>query len=361
MRSRSVKVSELFTIIRGKSKYTRSYGDNHPGQIPLYSASLSGPMTYIDVAEFSGPLLTFATNGYGGSVQILDGDFTINGDRAVLLPISGAELPDLRYLARVLEQELRPLAVGRVGDRGRNEYTKLSPKVALEVSIPLLVDKHGEDDYEAMRDFGLTVERSTTLQNNLRARAEQIQSTNIVLETGESEEVRLGDSDRFELMIGRRVLRDDLTEDGEIPVYSANARLPMGFVDKPRPNDTFDEPSLIWGIDGVFDWNLIPAGQAFVPTDHCGRLLVCDPDLDIEYLLHALRSTRDDHGFDRVYRSSLKNIAEVMVSVPVLPNGSFDPDRQQDLATRYQRLDRIAENLLGKITTLTDVVVTPKV
>ena len=311
------------------------------------------------IAEFHGPHLTFTTNGYGGTVQVLDGSFSVNGDRAVLIPIEGVKLPDFRYLARVLEQTLRPLAIGRVGDKGRNEYTKLSPKVALEVTIPFLLNGQGEDDFVEMERFGAAIEKSVTLQNNLLARADQIKSTNIVIETGDSEEIRLGDATKFALSIGRRVLRDNLIVDGDVPVYSANARSPMGFVKEPRPRDTFEEPSLIWGIDGVFDWNLIPEGQAFVPTDHCGRLRVLDPTLDPEYLLYALRATRSEHGFDRVYRASLTNIAEVTVSVPIREDGSFDLDRQQELANKYRRLNRVADNLLNKILALTDVVVAP--
>lgn len=359
MKSRDVELTSLFSIIRGKGKYTRAYGDRNQGPVPVYSASLTGPLTYIDKPDFSGPLLSFTTNGYGGSVQILEEDFAVNGDRAVLLPHDGVDLPDLRYLARVIEQALRPLAVGRRGDQGRNEYTKLSPAVAQTVSFPFLIDENGKDDFEAMARFGESVERAEELQSNLRARAEQIRSTNIVLETGKSVEVSLGDTARFSLSIGKRVLRSELSEAGEVPVYSANARAPMGFVKRARPDHTFEQPSLIWGIDGIFDWNLIPAGKEFVPTDHCGRLIVIDPEIDPEYLLHALRATRDEHGFDRVYRSNLKNIAELAVAVPVRPDGAFDTGRQKELAAKYRRMQSTSDSLLAKLSMLTEVVVTP--
>lgn len=360
MTSREVPISDLFSIQRGKSKYTRAYADLNRGEVPLYSASLSGPMAYIDTADFSGPLLTFTTNGYGGSVQIVQGDFTINGDRAVLVPLDDTQLPDSRYLASVLEQRLRPLAVGRVGDRGKNEYTKVSPKVAESVTIPFLVDENGNDDFAAMERFGSAVDRARTLQGNLRIRAQQVRSTNLVLDVGESVEISLGDTDRFSLSIGRRVLKSELDEEGTIPVYSANAREPMGYFSAPRNGLSFDQPSLIWGIDGIFDWNLIPAEQPFVPTDHCGRLQVLDSELNPEYLVHALRATRDEHGFDRVYRASLENIAQVTVSVPVRPDGSLDRARQDDLARRYRRLRSIADDLADKISSLTDVVVAPR-
>lgn len=359
-KKRDVEINELFKVERGNGKYTRSYAESHPGNVPIYSASLSAPIAYGDVADYSGPRLTFTTNGYGGSVQIIEGDFTCNGDRAVLLPREGVVLPDLRYVARVLEQTIRPLAVGRRADAGSNEYTKISPERVESVTIPFLLDDEGMYDYHAMESFGETIQRASKLQANLASRIEQLRAASIVLEVGDSVDVKLGDPDRFTSSIGKRVLRPDLSDSGEVPVYSANAREPMGFVEYSRDGNEFNEPSLIWGIDGVFDWNLVPAKQPFVPTDHCGRLQVLDPNLDPEYLLFALRATKDSHGFDRVFRANLSNIKELAVSVPVDGNGYPDIARQQELARRYRRLDAIRDEIIQKVSPITGVVVTPQ-
>lgn len=361
MDSRNISVSELFAVARGHSKYTRAYGDRNPGHVPVYSASLSGPMTHIANADFTGKYLTFTTNGYGGTVQILDGEFAINADRAVLVPHADARLPDYRYLARVLEQAFRPLAVGRVGDKGRNEFTKLPPKLALQATIPLLVDDVGDDDFSAMEQFGEAAERADVLQRNLKAREEQLSSTNIVLDVGASTEIQLGDTNLFGLDIGKRVLNSELTGDGNVPVYSANARKPMGYLPAARKADTFDKPVLIWGIDGLFDWNLIESGSPFVPTDHCGILRVHDANIDPEYLLHALRATSDAPGFDRVFRANKRNVAELTVQIPTGPDGSFDLNRQRKLAKKYRAVNQAADDLRVKLSALTDVIVTPKI
>lgn len=358
-RTREVRIGELFTIKRGKGKYTRGYVEGHPGEVPVYSAALGAPMAYGDTADFSGPLLTFTTNGYGGTVQVIDGDFTVNGDRAVLLPREGVDLPDLRYLARVIEQTIRPLAVGRRTDGGRNEYTKIAPKTVSAVTIPFLVGENGDDDHDGMKSFGEAIERASVLQENLRTRLEQVQEVSVVLDAGNSVGVELGDEKRFSLSIGKRVLRSELSECGRVPVYSANARTPMGFVDEPREGHEFHDPSLIWGIDGIFDWNLISADTAFVPTDHCGRLEVLDQRLDPEYLLYALRATKDEHGFDRVFRANLANIAQLTVAVPVDGLGEPDLDKQRELAQRYRRIDSIRDEIAGRVSTITDVVMAP--
>ena len=36
----------------------------------------------------------------------------------------------------------------------------------------------------------------------------------------------------------------------------------------------YSRPSVIWGIDGDWMVNIIPAGVPFYPTDHCGVLRI---------------------------------------------------------------------------------------
>lgn len=361
MSTLKVTLGDWFEIRRGLSVYTRAYGESNPGDFPVYSASRTGPLTHIKHYDYSGQYLTFTTNGYGGFVEIIDGNFSINADRAILVPREDILLPDLRYLARVIEEQLRGLAIGRTGDLGKNEYTKVRPDHAKKVEFPILLDRDGNFDYQAMYDFGEKLERAAKLQRNVAARAEQIKSTNVFIDAGESTEISLGNGDLFSLSIGKRVLREELKQEGKVPVFSANAREPMGYIDQARPGMTFESPSLIWGIDGIFDWNLIPAGVPFVPTDHCGRLQIHHKDLDIEYMLYVLRATRDQYGFDRVYRANLQKIRTVSLTIPVSPAGKFDLVQQRDLAARYRRIHKISENLIQKTETLASVVVTPRI
>jgi hypothetical protein len=151
--------------------------------------------------------------------------------------------------------------------------------------------------------------------------------------------VRLGDKAHFSISIGERVLIADHVNAG-IPVYSANAMVPFGYVEKSNLDD-FASPSILWGIDGNFDINFIPAGEPFATTDHCGRLQITNPDIDPGYVYWNLRTTRERYGFDRVFRASLTNVsAEVEVTIPTDPNtGAFDLGAQRAMATQICALD----------------------
>ena len=168
-----------------------------------------------------------------------------------------------------------------------------------------------------------------------------------------SREVLLGDDSLFSLRIGTRVLKRDCVERG-IPCISANVRDVFGYIAESKLLNDFDVPSLTWGIDGTFDWFLIPSGVRFHPTDHCGVLRVVDKTIDPEYLYHALRATRDRHGFDRTYRANLENVARVSVEVPVREDGTFDEERQRKTAAMYRDIEKRRADATEKLQKLSD-------
>lgn len=77
-------------------------------------------------------------------------------------------------------------------------------------------------------------------------------------------------------------------------------------------------------------------------TDHCGRLQITDDNLDPKYVLLALRASRVQYGFDRVYRASLGNVrSDVIVPVPLADDGSFALERQREIADRLSHLYKL--------------------
>lgn len=146
-------LSEVLNPIKGKSIYTRKYGETHKGVYPVYSASSTSPLTYINTYDYSGEYLSWSTNGFAGTVSVLKGCFSINGDRGLLVPKS--DNIDILYLRYILEPIFRGLAKGRKGDHGEDEFTKLYPSMIVDVDIPLPVDESGEVSIEKQNEISL--------------------------------------------------------------------------------------------------------------------------------------------------------------------------------------------------------------
>ena len=146
-------------------------------------------------------------------------------------------------------------------------------------------------------------------------------------------QIDLGDESLFSLSIGKRVLRKDLLAEG-VPTYSTNVFEPMGFLPDSNGN-SYESASILWGIDGNFDFNLIPAGVSFCTTDHCGTIHIRDPGLVPEYVLYALFCQREEESFDRSFRPSLANMRRFSIEVPIDDEGVFDVTEQSRIARQF--------------------------
>jgi hypothetical protein len=331
-----VEVGQFFQARPGRPKFIQSYMENNPGPFPVFSAALSRAFGYVNEFDYEGTFLTWVMNGYGGRVQQVSGKFSANRDRGVFVPRGGAQIPDLTYLKFAMESPLMAAAVGRRVDGSLNEYTKIYPNTAESVGIRLPVTARGGFDFARMTAIGQRLRRIEAAQDQVRLAQEPLRRAAFAEELASPlKRVALSDSAVFALTIGDRVLKREHNQSG-LPVYSANVLVPFGRVAVSNLSG-FDRPSLLWGIDGNFDWNLIPAGQVFATTDHCGRLQILDDCISPEYVFAFLKTTKNAYGFDRVFRASLRNVgAEVTVAVPLDDRGVPSEARQRQFVERFK-------------------------
>lgn len=143
---------------------------------------------------------------------------------------------------------------------------------------------------------------------------------------------RLSDKKFFELSIGNRVLSDEVVEKGSTPIYSANVFEEFGRIDKQNITD-FSVPSILWGIDGDWMVNTIPANKPFYPTDHCGVLRIKTDDILPKYMALALQVEGEFERFSRSNRASTQRIANLIIQVPSV-------SEQQSVVEKIETIDK---------------------
>lgn len=345
-------LGDFFTAENGKPKYIKDFLDANPGPHPVYSASLIKPFGHTSDYDYDGEYLTWVMNGYGGRTQVVSGRFSASRDRGVFIPKPEVVVPDLTYLRFAAEPQLVEAAVGRRVDGRLNEYTKLYRDDALAVSIRLPVSKSGKLDFKKMANIG---EQFRRLE---KAKAAVVESHRLLTDARYSVNIEdpsqtfsLGDTEFFNLSIGKRVLRSEHVAAG-IPAYSANVQNPFGNVAASNLSD-FSAPSILWGIDGNFDWAYIEKDLEFATTDHCGRLQVQNSQLDPMFVFWYLKLTKERYGFDRVYRAKLENIrTDVEVMIPLDSAGKPSLTRQKAFVAEYAKHEQIR---LAALAALDDV------
>lgn len=143
----------------------------------------------------------------------------------------------------------------------------------------------------------------------------KIEQTFVLERQSSSNNISLSDTTKFKLSIGNRVLKNELKENGKIPVISANVNETFGMIDKEIITD-YSRPYILWGIDG--DWNVCyrEQGDRFYPTDHCGYIKILDNSINPIYFSKALEIEGNKQRFSRSNRASIDRVSSLVVKLP---------------------------------------------
>ena len=166
--------------------------------------------------------------------------------------------------------------------------------------------------------------------------------------SGGGQRLRLDDSDRFYLAIGKRVLSSQITPEGKISVISANVFDPFGYIDELLIKD-FSVPSVLWGIDGDWMTRFVPEGIEFYPTDHCGVLRCKTQEVNPVYLAHLLEIEGRKLGFSRSFRASLDRIQGISILVPNRRIQDEKIEQIREIQTKINELEKYLESEQEKI------------
>ncbi len=183
-----------------------------------------------------------------------------------------------------------------------------------EIKIPLPPKSVQQDIVEECKK--VDEEYNTSLMNieDYRTKITEIFEHLEVISKMSGTIFRLSDSDIFDVFIGSRVLSEEMNPEFTIPVYSANMFEPFGMINKELLTD-FSIDSVIWGIDGDWMVNVIPANQPFYPTDHCGVMRIKTDKILPKYMAHLLEVAGQEAGFKRSYRASIDRVEGLSVRV----------------------------------------------
>lgn len=177
--NKEVDLRTILNPIRGDSKYTKKYGNEHRGEYPVYSASNEDLLTSIDKYDYDGRYLTWATNGFGGYMKLIEGRFSINADRGILIPMS--DDIDIDYIKYVLQPKLREVAKGRLGDRGKNEFTKVNLSMFNDIKIKMPILADGSFDLLTQKEIAGKYRQLDNLKDDLSQRLQNLSQVKISL------------------------------------------------------------------------------------------------------------------------------------------------------------------------------------
>lgn len=351
------KIKDIFEISKGKSKYTKKYGQEHKGIFPIYSASNIAPLTYCDSYDFDGKYLTWASNGFAGYMKVLDGKFSINGDRGILLPRQNNIL--LEYIKIILEPKLRELAKGRKGEKGKDEFTKVYPSMLENIEILLPINKETmEISVEYQKDEVYKYQMLSEFKNKINHNKSKIINNNLDIKGFEkTKKYKILDLFNIEKGLSKYTNKYFVKNKGNFPVYSSQT-FNEGIIANINTYD-YDCNCITWTTDGVYAGTVFLRNGKFSMTTHCGALMLkkeFDGIIDLEYiyavLFNKLKQFANGEQNKRVTVNIIKNI---YVDVPLNKNNKIDIGKQKEYSKTFNKFKLAKKEVISRLDKLLEI------
>ena len=337
-------ISDIFDIEKGNAKYTKKYGNQNKGIYPVYSASNNNPLTHIDTYDYSGTFLTWATNGFAGYVKVIDGDFSINADRA-LLKVKSINM-NIEYIKYCLEPILRNLAKGRIGENRKDEFTKVYPSMLKGIKLSLPIDSNGKIDIGHQDKMAEQIKLITELKGKIKEYHEHIKTIKIdikydytyaaisILDIFEGDGIKKGLSKYTNAYVQKHK--------GIYPLYSSKTvnNGIIGYID----SYDYNLQCITWTTDGAHAGTVFLRNKMFSMTTHCGALIPNNKftNISLNYIFYYLKNNLKDYTIgEQNKRVTVDIIKKVMIQIPTKADGSFDIEKQEEIAEKYQKIERI--------------------
>jgi len=302
-----------------------------------------------NIPVFSNSSENFGLFGYTNNARVIEPCVTVSARGTIGYTVYRTEpffpivrliviIPNKKYLfGKYLEIILNDYGFF---NSGANIPQLTVPKISnIKIPLPPLdIQKKIVDECEKIE---VNVEKSTQIIEKNISEIESLFNSAF----NQSDKVyRLSDETNFDVSIGKRVLQNEVEQNKEgLPVYSANVFEPFGYIKKQLLDD-FSLPSVIWGIDGDWMVNFIPANTPFYPTDHCGFLRIKSNEIHYRYLAWVLNKEGQNARFSRANRASIDRIKGIEIRVPLI-------GEQEKLVKEIEKLENqiaVAEKTISE-------------
>jgi len=350
-------LKELFDIERGKSIYTKKFGNANKGEYPVYSASNNAPLTSINTYDHDGQYLTWATNGFAGYIMLIEGKFSINADRGLLKPKK--RNIDLLYIKNIIEPKLREMAKGRKGEKGADEFTKVYPSMIEDIEIIMPIDMNNDFDVETQKNIVEKILTIEDVQKKVQEYKEQIKALIIDIDIDNSYFKEFELTTIFDFPPIKGLTKDFINKNkGEIPVYGGKIQEePIGYVLDNLSNVKYFNNCLAWNREGSVGY-VFWHKHKFTTNDHHRPILIKEEFkdlLDLDYLRKTLEDLLMNQGFSWSKTASKEKIQQFAIKIPVNSEGIPDIILQKQISVKQHKIELIKQNITDELDKISNI------
>lgn len=367
------KLIEIFTPHQGNAIYTRKnvVSLGWEGDIPVISSDVdnAGILCYVaknklqkekDLINY--PCITWTVDGMAGTLTARNYPFVPNNHCGWLTP--KVEGLDLDYLVFVMQPLFYNCAKNSSNKKvGNNQIEDLI------IRIPIKDD--GSFDLEEQQRLAGIYSEIECQKESLINRVYEI--SELLIHIPKEDGINYADIPLNDLIThhngsAKYTKTWCQKHKGNYPLYSANNAEPLAFID----HFDYDGEHLVYSKNGCAGHISLINEKFSVNGDKC-VIVVEDKyskDVDLLYLKYYLepifRSNKKGrvgvfgkNEFTKINSSMIKNL-DIKVPFPLAADGSFDLEKQKEIAERYKQIDEIKDGVMNKIKDLISITVIPK-
>ena len=358
-------MGEICSIAKRNGSLTMEDINKMSGEFPVYAASVGVAIGYINSYLNDKPAIIVPTAGNGTAGKpyvVTDPFYTIGANAVGFVP---EENIDVHYVFFQLKNILSSLVKG---ESFKNINQGMIKKI--KIVIPIKEDKSFDlEEQQRLSGIYFEIERQRQYLSN---KVYEIQE--LLVHIDKEEGIKYEDVPLNSLVIhenGNASYTKTWCQKhkGEYPIYSANNIEPIDFVD----SFDYDGEYLTYSKNGCAGYITIIGNRFSVNGDRCvmrineeyvGKINILYLKYYLEPIFRKNKKGRlgafEKNEFTKLNSSMIKSL-NILVPIPLATDGSYDLDKQREIAERYKQIDEIKKGLIDKIVQLTSINVVPDI
>lgn len=345
------------------SNFTKSFISEHKGNVPVYGASLNESEVSYGFVEDNLPTIKYfddcLTWNIDGSVGIFyrQGHFSLSEKVIPLIPKKQyINTLNLLYLKYAIKYSKELTCYNFSNKAGKNKLKEIS------INIPVL--DNGMFDLKTQNELALKFQDVENKNRLLLKKAEYLKNCRIVFDNSMFNLVEVPLNTLITHYNGKSTYTKDFCQQhkGSFPVYSANNNEPIGYINTADHCGNF----LSYSKNGCAGYISIMTGSFSANGDRCVLKLNRDyKNIDLLYLKYYLEpifranikgriGVNGKNEYTKINSTMIKKL-NITVPIPIKPDGSYDLEKQQELAHKYASIDSIKNEVYSKIRELTNI------
>lgn len=353
------------------SKFTKSFIELNKGKVPVYGASLlKSEVSYGFVADNLEGIKYFddcLTWNIDGSTAIFyrKGHFSLSEKVIPLIPFKDVSpFIDLEYLrfAIIFSPGFNSFDFSRKAGKGKLK--------SLQIMLP--VNNDGSYDLEEQQRLAGVYSEIENKKQKLLSRVYDIQELLIHIDKEEGVEYT---DEPLNKMVTHHNGDASYTKTwcqkhkGVYPIYSANNFKPIAHIN----TYDYDGEYLTYSKNGCAGYITLINDRFSVNGDRCvmsinkeymGKINLLYLKYYLEPIFRKNKKGRlgafGKNEFTKLNSTMIKNL-NISVPIPLASDGSYDLEKQREIAERYKQIDEVKQGLINKINRLTSINVVPAI